>query len=298
MMAVTRLLVYCVVVLLVLGAFALRSAYGDMKESALVIGRQLSQFGDLTGSAHRLLLNGEAINVASAITDQTVQQVLDRFQAACEAGDIGLTDEFKQLPQALTKKAFEQAGQESGTRIGIMRREDDAEGMIACLVREHQMSSLPVTERLAAFAKSGDLGDLGGLRYAYARRTRAGRTHVITSWTDGSFRVFNLAPVDGSEPPGSDLPHVGRPTGSKRLLSARIDGTPHSVQIYDAPSKANGVLSSFDRDLPAKGWTVTPLVARQAPGSRAYSRKGVDMLIFATQDGDRSLVSIVETRSE
>jgi hypothetical protein len=165
-------------------------------------------------------------------------------------------------------------------------------------VQRKDRPTLPLNQRLRQFATSGDLGKVGLLRYAYAKRTSAGRTHVITSWTDGAFHVFNLAPVDGSEPPGSDPPHVTRPKGAKRLLSAEIEGTPHSVRVYDCPSQAAHVLSGFDKQLPRQGWKAIPFVAEETPGGRAYSRQGVDMLVFATPDGDHSLVSIVETRSE
>ncbi len=295
--AVARVLAYCFVVSLVLGGLALRSAYGNMKESVLIIGRQLSQFQDLTGGSYHLMLNGEAINVASAMTDQPVKQVLDRFQTACEQGDLGLADQFKRLPAALKKKVEAKLA-DKGSRFGIMRKESADEGMVACLVQRHDQQKSPVAERLRKFAVSGDLGDLGLLRYAYAKRTSGGRTHVITSWTDGAFHVFALAPLDGSEAPGTDAPHVGRPTGAKRLLSAEIAGTPHSVRVYDCPSQAAHVLSGFDQRLPHQGWTAIPFVAKETPNGRAYSRQGVDMLVFATPDGDHSLVSIVETRSE
>ncbi len=295
--AVLRLMAYCLVVSLVIGVVALRSAYGDMKESVMIIGRQLSQFKDLTHGSYRLRLNGEPINVASAMTDQPIKQVLDRFQTACEQGDLGLADQFKKLPATLKKKVKAKLDH-NGWHFGIMRKESEDEGMVACLVQRHDVLKTPVAQRLSRFAATGDLGELGLLRYAYARRTSSGRTHVVTSWTDGAFHVFNLAPVDGSEPPGSDAPHVGRPSGAKRLLSAEIEGTPHSIRVYDCPSQADHVLSGFDKRLPGQGWKIMPFVAEETPGARAYSRQGVDMLVFATPDGDHSLVSIVETRSE
>jgi len=296
--AIARLMAYCFVVSLVLGVLALRSAYGDMKESVMIIGRQLSQFGDLTGGSYRLLLNGEPINVASAMTDQPVKQVLDRFQVACEKGDLGLADQFKKLPEALEKQVKAELAAKGASAFGIMRKQSAGEGMVACLVQRHDQLKGSVVKRLRQFASTGDLGKLGLLRYAYARRTSGGRTHVITSWTDGAFHVFNLAPMDGSEPPGSDPAHVGRPSGAKRLLSAEIEGTPHSIRVYDCPSQADDVLSGFDQHLPRQGWKAIPFVAEETPGGRAYSRQGVDMLVFATPDGDHSLVSIVETHSE
>lgn len=295
---ILRVLAYCFVVSSVLAVLALRSALGDMKESALVIGRQLSGFEDLLGTPHRLMLNGEPVNVASAMTDQSVHAVLDRFDAVCRKSGNGLAQEFERLPDTLRADAAKQLGTSDGSRLGIVRKESEGEGMVACLAASPALSKLSLKERLANFEQDGDLADVGMLRYVYAKQTPAGRTHVVSAWTDGSFHIFRLAPIDGSEPPGTDLPDVGRPADSKRLLSAEIEGAPHSVHIYDAPGQAADVLKKFDDRLSAQGWKAIPFVAEETPRGRAYSKKGVDMLVFAHPDGDHALVSMVETRSE
>ena len=49
---VVRVLVYCMFVSVVIAGISVRSAYGDFKDSSMVIGRQLATFGDLEGSVH------------------------------------------------------------------------------------------------------------------------------------------------------------------------------------------------------------------------------------------------------
>lgn len=294
--AVGRVMVYCAVVFGVVGVLALRSAYGDMKESALALGHQLSQFRDLVGSPHRVLLNGQAIYVASAMTHQSVEKVLDRFDHACRQAGDGLEQEFQNLPAALHTKVVDQFGDEGG--LGILRKENAFEGVVACLAQTPNRAAVPLTERLSQFVKSGDISKVGLLRYVYAEHIAPGRTHVITAWTNGSFHLFSLAPLDGSEPPGSDPQNAIRPPDSARLLTARIEGAPHSVRIYDSKAKPAEVFSAYDDQMPKLGWKPIQMVAKEAPNSRAYTRQGVDMLVFAYPHGSHSYVSIVETHSE
>ena len=98
---VLRVMAYASVVCLGISAVAARSAWGDFKESSLVIGRELSQFGDLLGKSQRLRLNGEPVFVASAMTDQTVRQVIDRSDATCREHSGGLAEEFENLPETV-----------------------------------------------------------------------------------------------------------------------------------------------------------------------------------------------------
>jgi hypothetical protein len=295
--AIARVMVYCAVVFGIVGLVALRSAYGDMKESALIIGRQLAQFKDLLGDSHRLLLNGQPIYIASAMTDQPVKQVLDRFDTACRKEGDGLKQEFENLPAALQEKMHQQFGNQDTAGLGIVRKENDHEGLVACLAQAPSQAAVPVTKRLAEFVKTGDIAKVGLLRYVYAVRTPAG-THVITAWTDGSFHLFSLAPLDGSEPPGSDPANAMRPPDSVRVLTAQITGVPHSVRIYDSKAKPAKVLSSYDDQMPKLGWRPIRFVAKEAASTRAYTRQGVDMLVFAYPHDGHSYVSMVEMRSE
>lgn len=298
--AILRVATYLFVVCSVVAVVAIRSAYGDAKEQALFVGKQLTEMKDLVGSSHRLKLNGETIYVASAITDQSVSRVLDRFEQVCAKAGTGLAEEFQKLPVEAQRGFQTPVGElgEGGSKLGIIRDERDYEGMVACLVRAPEQKQESIYERLQQFADSGDLGDVGQLRYAYARHTDSGKTHVVTSWTEGSFQVRNLAPPDGREAPGSDPANATRPLDSTRLLTAEIEGAPYAVRVYDASARWERVLQAYDREMGRLGWQTAPYVAEEVPNGRAYSREGVDLLVFADENGDHSVVSVVEMRSE
>ncbi|MBI5537774.1 MAG: hypothetical protein HY898_33930 [Deltaproteobacteria bacterium] len=295
LLGVLRVMAYAFVVCLVMSALAARSAWGDLKESALVLGRELVTFGDLLGKSHRLRLNGEPVFVASAMTDQTVQQVIDRFDKTCREHAGGLVEEFENLPEAVRAKVPERYQGSEG--VGILRKDGDQEGVIACLSQDGKEGSRGVLRNFDAFAATGDLASIGKLRYVYATRTAAGKTHVVVVWTDGSFKIRNIVPMDGAEPPGSDPPDTPRPMGATRLLSAEVEGAPYGVHIYDVPRKSEEVLRGYEEEMPKHGWTALPVVAAKQSDARAFQRPGSDILVIAHPKGDRTYVSLVETVS-
>lgn len=289
-----RLLAYSFCVSSIIGTLAMRSAYGDLKESALIIGRQLVQFQDLVGRSHRVRLNGEPIYVASAVTDQSVDTVLDRFEASCEENAGAMKQIFEQLPEAMQQDVKDKVPGNEG--IGIIRQDADSEGYIACLAQKPGDDMSTLSNRLKEFVETGDLSKVGDLRYAYAkRRDGASKTHVITVWSDGPFKIGRIIPADGSEPPGADPANAPRPVESVRMLSAEIDGAPYAVRLYDSRKSDQEVLAAYDDQMPKLGWQVIPYVADEVKYGRAYSRDGIDMLVFAFAEGDKSYVSVVET---
>lgn len=293
LLGLLRVAIYVVVVSLVLGALAARSAWGDLKETSLVLGRELAQFGDVLGQSNRVRINGETVYVSSALTDQPVATLLDRFERACREHSGGLVEEFARLPEAVQEERAEKLPGRGSS--GVMRHGNDDEGVVACLAQEGQEGAAGLKRRLEQFVSTGDLAVVGNLRYVYAKRTDKGRTHVLAAWTDGSLRVFNIVPMDGAEPPGTDPPQVPRPGGATRLLSAEVEGAPHGVHIYDVAQRSEQVLRDYDEQMPKQGWTPIPVVALKQPMMRAFQRPGVELMIMAHPQGDRTFVSLVET---
>ncbi len=220
---------YVSVLFLVLAGLAANSAMGSVTEQALITGRQLSKLEDFTTSSTRLVLNGERMNIASATTTASVAAVLDRVEGVCKE-DGAVARDLREIDSLMTDAAVIAAAKKY--RMGVLREERQDEGIVACAVRNPKNGERSFISGLKAFAGSFDLADVGLLRYVYARRTDSGRTHVITVWTDGSFR-FNsmLAPADGKDAPGSDPKNAPRPKDSVRFLTAAAEGAPHSVRI-------------------------------------------------------------------
>lgn len=291
-LGLVRVGVYLTIVSLVLGLIAGRSAMGSMSEQALIVGRQLSKLEDLTESTNRLLLNGQSLYLASAVTTEPVDRVLDRFEGVCRDDGV-LPHQLAQLDEVLRKKVPEP---KSAFDLGILRTKGQFDGAVACVVNEDAKSSL--FDALPKFADSLDLKELGALRYVYARQTEGGRTHVITIWTDGSFKLGAMVPeVDGADTPGTDSPGAIRPPESQRLLTASAAGAPHAVRVYDSKATPEAVLAAYEREMPKLGWERISVADADVPESRYFTKGGVDLLVVADENGERTAVSVIETRS-
>jgi hypothetical protein len=269
--------IYLIAVCVVVGIFATRSAMGGVSEQALIVGRQLAKLEDLTETSNRLNLNGEKINLASAVTVEPLEKVLDRFETLCREEGV-LVHEFGRLDKVLKEKLPER---KTAFDLGILREESDRDGMVACMVQDSS-SDRSALEGLSKFVDSQDLKDVGLLRYAYAKKTDSGRTHVITAWTDGSFKLSALTPsTDGTDTPGTDPAGAIRPPDSVRL----------------SRSTPKDVLASYEREMPKLGWEPIKAADYDVPEARYYSKGGVDLLVVADENGERTAVSMVETRS-
>jgi hypothetical protein len=259
-----------------------------------VIGRQLSKLEDLTEATNRAVINGQSMNVSSAVTTASIEQVLDRVEELCRTNSA-LRPEFARL--ASTPGA-DVPGEGGGDRLGLMRQDHGEEGFVACLAQSPQNQERPLVEGLAAFLGSFDLADVGLLRYVYARKTDAGHTHVLTMWTDGSFLLDSLSPpADGRDAPGSDPANAPRPRDSVRYLTATVAGAPHAVRIYESRAGVGEILAQFDAEMPGRGWTKLDAIEVEIPDARYFEREGVELMLLAVQNGERSAVSVVETRS-
>jgi hypothetical protein len=287
--AVLRACCCASVLLLGLGLWCARSARAELGEAALGVGRGLAGFEDLTGESYRVRLNGEPVNVSTALVELSIPEVLARFERHCREKNVA--KELGALETALSVPAGEVLGES-----GALTRSSEREGFIACFARTDAESSLG--ERLKRFGQTLDLSDVGLLRYAYAKRTEGGRTHVIVAWTDRAFRLEALiAGTRGKDAPGSDLVGGARPIRSVRLLDASVEGAPYGTRIYDSQSNVSDVLAGLDGEMTGRGWTASLGSEPGLEHARAYSRRGRDVLVFAYPSETGSTISMLETRS-
>ena len=119
---------------------------------------------------------------------------------------------------------------------------------------------------------------------------------MLTVWTDGSFKVTAMVPpTEGADAPGADSVNISRPPNSVRYLSASAEGRPHGIRVYESKASSKEILAGYEKDMVAKGYEQV-FVGEDAPQARYFSRGGVDVVVVADQDGDRTLVSALETR--
>jgi len=284
---------YLSVLCVVAGGLSARSAWGSMSEQALVTGRQLSKLGDFTKSAERLNINGQMINMATATTDLPMDKVLDRFEAICRE-DGAVARDFREIKGLMDDATLSE--QAKRVNYGIMREEKTDDGFIACTVKNPLNGKRSFWDGAKKFAAHWDVAEIGLLRYAYVRKLESGRTHVLTAWTDGSFRLDAMSPPgNGQDAPGIDSANVPRPPDSVRFLSAAAEGSPHGVRIYESKQNAGAVLTDYEQRLGKSGWQRV-YVGEDAPEARYFNKGNVDVIIVAQQKGDRAVVSTVETR--
>jgi len=289
-----RIAVYALVVSIVIGIVAARSVYGNVKESAFAVGDQLEKLGDLTLQSNRLRINGELIHVASAQVDQPIGQILDRFENECREHSGNLAEEFERMRAKSPGIAVPDVSK-GPLGLGILRAEREKSGLVACLSQEGEGGFAGLSRRVKKFISSGDLSDIGNLRYVMANRTATGGTHLVAVWTEGHFLIGRIFPKEG-DAPGSDVPNAVRPGAATRLLTVSVDGAPYGVRVYDASESAEIVLKNFDDKMPGLGWTSIPALQAGTSSGRGFSRGDEDLLVFANKEGDSTLVSLVTSK--
>jgi hypothetical protein len=151
--------------------------------------------------------------------------------------------------------------------------------------------------RLTAFAESGDLARVGGLRYVYARATDEG-THFLVFHTDESLNIYEMFPQTG-DAPGRDVPGLPRPEGARRFMSAWEEGDPHAITMYATTRQSADELRGWYREaLPGAGWTLyEPTEAQLERFTQHWSeadRRGVrDARALHAEHGDQHVMVVL-----
>ena len=262
---IKRVLVYAIVMSGILGVVALRRAQADTAEASRGLGRDLLALSDVLGDGQELRVNGESIRVASSVADTDVHTTLDRFEESCKADP-------------------------SVVPLGTQRAGDDEEGVVLCLVGS-QSSGRDLAAAFEAFARTQDLGALGKMRYAYAKKTASG-THVLAAWTGEHFAFSSLAPEGTADAPGNDSLLVPRPRGARRLLSAEVARSSYAVRVYASPEPVAEVVTGYDAAMKERGFEL--LADRQHEGERGYVRGGLIVIVTVERSEGGAVASIAE----
>jgi hypothetical protein len=292
-----RAAAFCAFVFALSALVATRAVYGQVGESALSLGRDLVPFADLLYGAHTVRINGETMYLASAVSDESKGKLLDRFEAACREQSGGLFEEFDALPAAKKDELRRRAPDLWSLRFGAVRREDASEGLVMCVAQHGGSGMHDVIDRLTRLARTGELSELGNLRYAYVRATPTGRSHVLTTFTEGRFNLYRVL-GRGGEPPGVDPPGAPRMPGTVRVLSVSSDGAPYGVQSYQTDTAPGDVVAYYASELPKLGWK--PMIADDKIYNTAiYERGGMVMSVSAVQviAGAKTVLTFTEGSS-
>jgi hypothetical protein len=281
-----------------LGALTVRSAIANVEQESLNLGRQLDDLSDLLQSGYELRLNGERAFVATSTTDETVSEVLNRFEGHCNKSRAFDPDAWKSLTDL---KGTETLKPEGMNPFGVVRKEDTkaGDGTVLCFTSDHGVKSFFTA--LQDFTNSGDLHDLGDVRYVHASRhvdkaTRTTKAHtytmVQTMWTQGSFNVKKIIGEPGKEAPGADFASVPRPLASTRRFTMEAIGTPYSARIYESSATPTQVLDDYTQKMLDADWVMVKNPTTQMP-------PGKDGHWFTkVQTGEQVIVAVEENEGK
>jgi hypothetical protein len=289
-----RLTAFSTITLAVVLLVSAERARGDVGEKMIALGRELLPLADVLKGAQHATVNGQSIYLASTVTDQSVSQVLDRYETHCREHAGGLAEEYAALPAKTQALLAARAPAAWNERLGIVREQQDGEGMVVCLAQSEQDGIRGLVGRIQLFLKDGELSHLGNLRYAYVRETEAGQSHVLTTFTEGSFNVYRVIGTD-SVTPRDELDGVPLPPDALTPMTFRAEGMPYAVQSFASPETPEQVAAYYLAALPRLGWERV-LGPGELFANVVMRRNGVTLLLAALQieEGGKSNVVITE----
>jgi len=210
-------------------------------------------------------LNGLPLHFTSGSTLEPVARVLDYVHAKCREQNENLAEQLDKLIKK-GRKAFDRKG--FPLIDGVLRYENEKKGFVACLARNGE-SAAPddIVKRIRRFIETGDLSQIGELRYVMAERHRE-TTSFIAFWTEGSANLLALFSQD-RDAPGHDLPGIPRPRDSRRVLSAWESGQTLAMAVYVTPhSVLSNLIATYTRQLAANGWQILSRRPEKEPSKR------------------------------
>jgi hypothetical protein len=230
-------------VIVVALAWSVRSAEAQLGEALVDFGDQLQRWsaGRALSAPRALTINGLELRLMTLQTKLSVDAALDHFQETCRGG-IQAPELAGKLDSSLLDASFQQVGEK--------------EGVLACVDTGGPLDVADLAGRLSRLQQSGDLAELGALRYVLARRSRD-TTTLLVLWTEGRTRLLDFLPKQG-DAPGHDLRDWPRAPRIRRLLSALEHGQPYAMTVHEAVDQSpESVLSWYRTALGAAGWSLT-----------------------------------------
>jgi len=267
------------------GAALARTATARVSESLAGFGRELAALpGTALHTSPRLLtVNGVTLHVVAASSKLGVRELLDGLEALCRprAGIVvppGIPGDLR-APSDTTPVG------------GILRQESDTEGTIACLDPRERLSLEQVVERLRRFADTGNVADVGDLRYAFVTKGSE-RTTLVVLWTEGDVLVRDMFPPH-TDAPGKDPMGIPRPDGARRVLSGIEHGAPYALTLYQGGRLSEAeLLDWYISELRNAGFQVMPDPSKR---SLTAERDGRAVLIRTSRSRNgQTVASIAE----
>ncbi len=291
-----RVMAYGCAVAAGLGFFTLHNAAADFREQGLKIGQNLEELTDLMGETTEVRINQQSIYMSTAQSDESVKVVLDRFQANCDSHPGAMKD---LLDDVVAKKAL--AGKDvSGLTTHREDSPNQESGTVLCMSGD--AGKVGWKDAFRAFQQSGDLSEIGNLRYVYAQKTKSGQTSIRTVWTDGHFNFYAVMPQDTNvDAPGSDAASVPRPDNSRRMFTAEAANNQYAARYYQSSDAPADALSAYDGKMKKLGWEMITTDDTASTTHWFQNQESGEQMVFQADDSapsgraDKKTMIIVAT---
>lgn len=291
--AVFRTGLFLTAACLVALGFLLRAVQADVTETLLGVGAQIMEYpGSREEAVRQLQLNGVSLSFRTQTVEASFADVLAHYETLCTMRDGGLGEQLTTLLSSHTA-----APSNPGVLHAVTSQTSSNEGAgyVACLdMGEAPQGLEALARKFVRFSQTGNLHDIGELRYVLARRVASDqeeKTFLLTIWVDSSFYIHQMLPLDGADAEGRDPVGVPRPSGSQRVLSAWEAQTPSSVYVYKMPAtSAAEVASYYRRELPRNGWTIVE--------RNLFESMEIDGILILSAEKDNRFVTVLSNSDE
>ncbi len=295
-----RLSAYCLCVSAVFGGISLHSAKAQAGEQLQAFGREMDRISDIFGENTHMRINGQDLYLANGSSKESMEATLDRFEKYCKASD----SVFKDLPKQLNvpEDAKEERARFADIDLSTHRKVNGDLGSVMCIVRGTNTGN-GLLDSLKKFGTTQDLGALGKMRYAQARKQPDGSLHVMMLWTEDSLNLGELMPPDGVESKGHDGSLAPRPPASRRIMSVDVVDSSHAAYVYESTNNPNDTIRFYDQRMAADHYNVVddPSAASRPKTElsgeyRMYERDGVTVFVVAqSNENHKTSVGVVES---
>lgn len=240
--------------------------------------------------ARTLLVNGVPLHLLSGSTPDSVAGLLDFMHVRCRDAGGRFEEQFRQASRGRLPRI---AGDTRVPLDGVLRLDDERGGYLACLdLGGTRVAPEELLRRVRAFLATGNLAEVGDLRFIWARRSGK-TTSYVAVFTEGPVPLLSMFPAH-ADAPGLDLPELPRPTHSQRLLSTWQEDQAPMLVSYRIAAPLATAEADFRALLVQHGYAIRKQDPR-AQGSRAWlAGRGASsaLAIFAADGPDRTVISL------
>ncbi len=265
---------------------ALHTARAAFDTQALASTRGLLDIPEawVRGASRTIVLNGARVRVATGRSQESLHALLDRAESECRERSAGLHARANRIADRVHQALPPLAD-------GILRSENEREGLVACLeLGTDETSFEDLAVRLTEFAEEGDLQALGGVRMVRAE-ARGDKAFFVSTWNEGRTPLWQMFPETG-DAPGIEFADVPRPSGARRVLSTWQEQGAPALNVYESTESAQPLMQRYLSALSQLGWQGGDAESVRNGGNHQLmlTRNGHQLVLTAeSQDGKTRL---------